>query len=162
MAGMTNQKHKNQVGQASANGGEFAAKTHSEADTTLAAYPLDQVMDYAVGETMVRFEHNDEGLNGDFDPADPDDRPLLRVSVLRNTGNGVDDWEYVEGASWCTGIVAGHSDEQLRQLCNRAATALDKVYDLEGFKDAARRVTEGMEGLNRETVSTFDPAGALV
>jgi hypothetical protein len=40
-----------------------------------------------------------EGLNGDFDPTDPDDRSLLRFDVHER---GAEGWVPVESGSYCT------------------------------------------------------------
>ncbi len=59
----------------------------------------------------------DEGINGDYDPDDPDDVNLLRFDVYyRNPEEGIDDWEPVDDASYCTNVEANSTKEHLEKV----------------------------------------------
>lgn len=59
----------------------------------------------------------DEGINGDYDPDDPEDVNLLRFDVYyRNPEEGLDDWEPVDDASYCTNVEANSTKEHLEKV----------------------------------------------
>jgi hypothetical protein len=59
----------------------------------------------------------DEGINGDYDPDDPDDVNLLRFDVYyRNPEEGLDGWEPVDDASYCTNVEANSTKEHLEKV----------------------------------------------
>ncbi|UTC28492.1 hypothetical protein GURKE_04900 [Brevundimonas phage vB_BpoS-Gurke] len=59
------------------------------------------------GDDAVILEYIGEGFQGDYDPTDPGDEPLMRVSIERR---GPDGWAYVEDSSYCTQISARASE----------------------------------------------------
>lgn len=66
----------------------------------------------ADGKVKVVLEDIGEGKDGDYDPSDPDDKPLLRFTVYRR---GEREWEELDDSSYCTQIpVTTEKDEQLR------------------------------------------------
>ena len=67
----------------------------------------------------VELEHIGEGFNGDYDETDPDDKPLLRFTVL------LDDSQ-IDDASYCTALSDDISDEDKKKV---ASYILDMVYD---------------------------------
>jgi hypothetical protein len=54
------------------------------------------------GDKRVTWEWIGEGNEGDYNPDDPDDEPLLRFSCSKYTGDG--EWEGMEDASYCTAL----------------------------------------------------------
>lgn len=55
----------------------------------------------------VILEYIGEGFNGDYDPKDPNDVPLVRFSCfiknLRDDNNNINpDWQYIDDTSYCT------------------------------------------------------------
>lgn len=66
----------------------------------------------------VVLEHIDEGLNGDFDPEDPTDVPLIRFTIYK-------DGEQVDDASYCTTISIHEDREKLKKI---ALDILGTVY----------------------------------
>lgn len=52
-----------------------------------------------LGNFKLAFVYLGEGMNGDYDPSDPDDVPLLRIDIYRRGGRD-GDWEQEE--SRCT------------------------------------------------------------
>ena len=67
----------------------------------------------------VELEHIGEGFNGDYDETDPDDKPLLRFTVL------LDDSQ-IDDASYCTALSDDISDDDKKKV---ASYILDMVYD---------------------------------
>lgn len=63
----------------------------------------------------VRVEWTDigEGLNGDYNPDDPEDVALLRFDIDRWNGF---DWEPVDDASYCTNVPASTDTDTLMTL----------------------------------------------
>lgn len=88
------------------------------------------------GLVKVTLEYIGEGLCGDYDPADPDDRPLLRYNLSRlNDGNdsledvaedcGSDWWAVIDG-SYCT-LLSVNDDRD--KLIEAAKAILRQVED---------------------------------
>lgn len=64
-----------------------------------------------------------EGINGDFDPADPDDINFLRFYIYAYDGA---DMAYIDNASRCTFIPADITDEEALRMANYI---MQQVYD---------------------------------
>jgi hypothetical protein len=60
------------------------------------------------GDVAVTLEWIGEGSDGDYDPTDSGDEPLMRIGVERRV-NGA--WEAVDDASYCTNISARASQK---------------------------------------------------
>ena len=54
--------------------------------------------------------YDGEGYNGDYDPSDPEDTPLLRFTVMAIREAA---WECVEDGSYCTRISVDTEEEAL-------------------------------------------------
>ena len=54
-------------------------------------------------QVKIEIEWIGEGLDGDYNPGDPNDVPLLRFSVYKKINN---DWEAIDDASYCTQLPA--------------------------------------------------------
>jgi hypothetical protein len=94
---------------------------------------------------LFEFEDIGEGWEGDYDPSDPEDTPLLRF-YLRWKKDG--EWQDVPDCSYCTRLPTSTSPEVLEKIANEA---LDRV------EEAARQG----ESLKRlcERLSWMSPAG---
>jgi hypothetical protein len=68
------------------------------------------------GDVRVTIEWIGEGRDGDFDPDDPNDVPLLRFSVDRKCG---EEWEEVPDCSYCTQMCATDERARLQDLAKR-------------------------------------------
>lgn len=156
MFDMTTQLRKNQAGQSSKNGGEFAAKSHAEATATLVSDDIKPVS-YVFGHTEVEFAHADEF--GDSGSSDELGVPLLRVTVLRT--HGTNDWVAVDGASWCTQLPGDTDPDLLLGIARKTAKLLDSIDVPAEFEAAACRTTEEMEGLNTGNARDFEPANSV-
>lgn len=98
------------------------------------------------GNVKVVLEYHGEGDNGDYDPNDPEDAPLIRFSVYRHYEQGeamdgffLDDptpigeygadetgWRPVSGGSYCTEIDARSPDAVLDKAAHHI---LDTIKD---------------------------------
>ena len=57
----------------------------------------------------VELEHIGEGFDGDYDDTNPDDKPLLRFTVLLNDSQ-------VDDASYCTALSNDISSDDKKKL----------------------------------------------
>jgi hypothetical protein len=66
-------------------------------------------------DRYVRVEWTDlgEGVDGDYDPTNPEDVALLRFDISRWNGF---DWEPVDDASYCTNVPASTDTDTLMTL----------------------------------------------
>lgn len=95
----------------------------AEKDAIRAEVEAFRDVDLVKGNVKVTLTDIGEGYNGDYDPEDPEDAPLLRFDVYRWDGI---DWEAVEDASYCTAIPVTTPRERLVEL---AAVIMDAVHD---------------------------------
>ena len=95
------------------------------------------------GEVMVTLSYEGEGLSGDYSPDDPNDEPLLRVTVYRkfheelNAVKVVDvcdadayedgDWMNVRDGSFCTNLSAKSPRDQLEQAAKLVLNRCESV-----------------------------------
>jgi hypothetical protein len=68
------------------------------------------------GEIMVTLSHEGEGYNGDYDPEDESDAPLIRFTILERTENE-NQWEAI--ASSCTQYPTSITRDELVKIANR-------------------------------------------
>lgn len=80
---------------------------------------------------MVQFSHIGEGLNGDYDPNDPDDIPLLRFDIYELVDG---EWQQMDDASYCTGIPV---DTPIAEIRGYLTMIMDSTYDLTNVKREA-------------------------
>jgi hypothetical protein len=102
---------------------------------------LDDFKDITVSErgVLVGIEYIGEGECGDYNPADPDDKPLVRFWVSRKVGRR---WEFVEDSSYCTGIPATTPRSQLRLHAERILSIVgDDVRNGESIKRTCERLS---------------------
>lgn len=88
---------------------------------------------------MAEWVYLGEGKNGEFNPADPDDLPLLRFDTYEWV-NG--DWEEVNDGSYCTAMPVGTDRNTLIWVLERI------VADLHACLDSPRRMLEGWSWAN--------------
>jgi len=120
---------------------------------------LENVQDNIDEECILQFEKDNlrcdicnigEGICGDFDPSNPLDVPLLRFYVLKKKGN---DWEEVEGASYCTELPADTPDETLRKAAQ---------YILQQYESLLRGDCEYSAKELGEKLSELSPESAVL
>jgi hypothetical protein len=99
---------------------------------------------------VVYLEDIGEGLSGEYDPSDPNDVELLRMTVCRG-GATVNEDEPVEDGSYCTGISAYASREELRRLCE---IIMDRVHGPLTAGQSIKRICEELSWLSEEDLKT--------
>ena len=103
-----------------------------------------------------------EGDNGDYDPEDVDDTPLLRFSFYRKAGENDPDEELMEihDSSYCT-LIDARLDLETRLAC--AAVIFSNVYDAAGpypdeYAAGAKRACESMSRMCAEQLGAVGEA----
>jgi hypothetical protein len=87
------------------------------------------------GPVRVMFTYIGEGYSGDFDPSDPEDKPLLRLDVnvredaYEGEPTGDDDWVYPRDGSICTSVTVETTSEQQERYLRIAAARLRSVVE---------------------------------
>jgi gamma-glutamyl:cysteine ligase YbdK (ATP-grasp superfamily) len=90
------------------------------------------------GNVKIEWVNLGEGLNGDYDPQNPDDRNLLRFDVYRCDDNG---WAAIEDGSYCTMVDANSKYSVLRDHLRRF---MDIIYDDVSNHGKAKRLCESL------------------
>jgi hypothetical protein len=103
--------------------------------TEIADLPVGTHAIYDSGNRRVEVEWIGEGVDGDFDPSDPEDYPHLRFNVMEYCG---DEWEQIDDTSYCCQVDARSSDEVKLAL---AKLVLDTVGDDPHPKRACERLS---------------------
>lgn len=97
-----------------------------------------------------------EGYNGDYDPKDKSDTPLLRMDVdahesLKNPNAEAygDEWQAMNDASYCTSISAYHHKTAQKAL----RVIMDDVKDHVIRGDGIKRRCEGFSWLSKWNIN---------
>lgn len=69
-------------------------------------------MEYSKRGVRIEWEYIGEGWEGDYNPEDPNDEPMLRFTVLRLVDG---DWEQVDDSSYCTMVNVYTSKKILKE-----------------------------------------------
>ena len=91
----------------------------------------------------VTWEWIGEGNDGDYNPDDPEDQPLLRFSCDKYTdrdedGNLIDSWEGMENASYCTQLPITTPKQY---LARGAAIILEAIDTDKSYKRELERLS---------------------
>lgn len=90
---------------------------------------------YNYAKTLrVTLENIGEGYGGDYDPNDPEDRPLLRFYVyihnpLYSIDNGTEEWLEVDDASYCTLLSATLDDNKKEKAARKILGMIESCID---------------------------------
>jgi len=68
------------------------------------------------GLIKVVLEYIGEGYQGDYDPEDSEDEPLLRYSLYQKDDDG--DWDDVDCGSYCTYLSVNDDRDKLVKVAN--------------------------------------------
>lgn len=90
----------------------------------------------------VTLEWIGEGLSGDYDPNDKEDKPLMRFSVDRKVGRR---WEAVNDASYCTRISAGIPKARKIGLAQKI---LDAICDAVQNQGGLKKISESLSWMD--------------
>jgi len=97
-------------------------------------------MELIHGEYKVEWVDIGEGWDGDYNPNNPDDTPLLRFDTYRKDG---DEWEAIDDGSYCTAMPVGTPDNILQRALQLIVADLNAVVDL-----SPKRALEGLSWMN--------------
>ena len=81
-----------------------------------------------VNDVRVTLEDIGEGIFGEYDENDPNDRPLLRFDVYKRCENPSDitgEWEAIDDGSYCTNI---HAESSWNEIAQYLFTIMNEVY----------------------------------
>ena len=103
-------------------------------------------------ELTVEWEHIGEGLQGDFDPDDPHDEPLLRfdVTITEEAAEryevfgepGMEGWFVPDSTSYCTQVSADlPGEKQLLLLAEIAAIFYNAMVGSGSLKKTGERLS---------------------
>lgn len=94
----------------------------------------------------VELEWIGEGYNGDYQPTDPEDAPLLRFTVSKiHTVNDNTYHEPVDDASYCTCIT---TNADIYKLDFATRTIMDAVFDKVVKGESVKRICEELSSLS--------------
>lgn len=131
-------------------GGQFSAQNRQEAAVELPEPPV-EALTAESEHVLVTLEYIGEGWNGDYDPEDPDDDQLLRVTVSSRT-TPAGEWEPVERGSWCTDLTRNVDRSAAQTWMNASVRDLNAHADdpesferhAQAFAKAATRLEDHM------------------
>jgi hypothetical protein len=92
------------------------------------------------GDRKVSLCHIGEGYDGNYNPEDPEDTPLMRFDIYERV-NG--EWEAMDDASYCTAIPATVSKAKLSKAL---LIIMEGTYGRERVKKAAEGLSWLTEG----------------
>lgn len=95
-----------------------------------------------------------EGCEGDFDPGDPEDQPLLRFDVSKFEDGS---WEAVDDSSYCTQIPATTEPGQVMKIAERI---LDEVEDAVRSGNSIKRQCERLSWIGSDYGNPETPVAA--
>ena len=98
------------------------------------------------GNYKIVFVDIGEGLNGEYNPDDPDDIPLLRFDSYTLVN---DDWEPIDDGSYCTQVRADAEDRVLDTL---AATIAIGLADACKNGSSPKRYLERMSWISEKDI----------
>ncbi|WP_262267305.1 MULTISPECIES: hypothetical protein [Microvirga] len=111
----------------------------------------------ATGESFrASLEWIGEGEDGDYRPADPNDRPILRFDVSQEGENG--EWEDVPDSSYCTQLDA-RLPRPIRELA--ASLILKTVEEAHAAGLSLKRVCERLSWMDEAAATAGDTAPFL-
>lgn len=101
---------------------------------------------------LVLWEYIDEGADGDWDPENPDDTPLLRFSVHQPDPEELVDpgwpWVQVDDGSWCTNMPV---DTDTMLLGRALHYILSQVGDAVRAGESIDRVSQELSWLGPDS-----------
>lgn len=105
------------------------------------------IMNIVKGDLKVQWNWIGEGLNGDYNPGDPKDRPVLRFYCFRKLDNS---WEEIELTSFSTRVQRNSAVEQIKHFTEPIFTVLeeelgpDQLVANHRLEDRLRKLSDGM------------------
>lgn len=97
---------------------------------------------------MVGWTELGEGIDGDYNPGDPEDVELLRFDVSRLV-NG--EWEAIDDASYCTQVPVSATPEQRTKGLQ---LIMDEVYEWASQGYSIKKPCERLSWISLESIET--------
>lgn len=97
-------------------------------------------MNVTNGQFMAEWVDIGEGWDGNYNPSNPDDTPLLRFDTYRKNG---DEWEPIDDGSYCTAMPVDTPDNILLRALELIVADLNAVVDLN-----PKRALEGLSWMS--------------
>lgn len=97
---------------------------------------------------MVEWTELGEGIDGDYNPDDPEDTELLRFDVSQLV-NG--EWEAIDDASYCTQVPVSATPEQ---KAKGLQLIMDEVYEWASQGYSIKKLCERLSWISLESIET--------
>jgi len=104
----------------------------------------DYVATAVKGLVMVELDYIGEGIDGDYNPSNPHDEPLMRFAVYRREGCL---WEAIDDSSYCTQVLATETNEILDRV---ALYILEEVFEPVKDGHPIKKLCERLSWLERK------------
>jgi len=98
------------------------------------------------GNIKVEWVELGEGIDGDYDPDDPDDAELLRFEVSRFEG---DEWVPIDDASYCTQVPVSATPEQ---RAKGLQMIMDEIYEFASEGHSIKKLCERLSWISLEAI----------
>lgn len=97
---------------------------------------------------MVEWTELGEGIDGDYNPDDPEDVELLRFDVSRLIDG---EWEAIDDASYCTQVPVSATPEQRAKGLQRI---MDEVYEGASQGYSIKKICEHLSWISLKNIET--------
>ena len=98
------------------------------------------------GNVKVEWSELGEGIDGDYNPDDPEDVELLRFDVSRKAG---DNWEAIDDASYCTQVPVSATPEQRAEGLQ---LIMDEIYEWASQGYSIKKLCERLSWISLESI----------
>ena len=95
-------------------------------------------------DVMIEWTNGGEGIGGEYNENDPNDKNLLRFYVCRlnSKGDNENDWEQIDDASHCTQVPANTTNFELYLLLSILMSEIyQKVVDCKSINELCKRLS---------------------
>jgi len=99
-------------------------------------------------EVMVEWTNLGEGIEGDYNPDDPEDIALLRFDISVKAKDE-EDWSGVDGGSYCTQVPV---DTDPKILKDGLEMIMDEIFEAGAEEHSIRRAGERMSWISVKSI----------
>lgn len=96
-----------------------------------------------------------EGYCGFFDPNDPEDTNLLRFDIYYREDEETEDWETVDGASYCTLMPADAGKEELTKSIMNILLLFSEIIEQEPDQHISENLFGTFPQISKDLFGTF-------
>jgi len=101
-------------------------------------------------EVLVEWSNLGEGIEGDYNPDDPDDVALLRFDIsVKNKDD--EEWEAVDDSSYCTQVPVETEEKILKAGLEMI---MDEVFEAVVEGHSIKRACEQMSWISPDSIKT--------